>query len=131
VISPTGAVEATDLHVAKAFRAFRIASGLKLRDVAVGLAVAPGTVHKYERGAIRIFPDTLLRAAALFGVPITEFFPGAQVLRRGSKVRTHRERIACTADFLANVRRIPSDEMRDTLVRVTRLILEGQPGGAG
>jgi transcriptional regulator with XRE-family HTH domain len=130
VDSPIGAVEATDLHVAAAFRAFRIANGLKLRDVAMLLGVAPGTVHKYERGQIRIFPETLLRAAALFGVPVTEFFPGAQVLRRGSKVRAHRERIARTAAFVAHVRRIPSDDMRDALVRVTRLILDGQPSAS-
>lgn len=128
--SSIGAVEATDLHVAAAFRAFRIASGLKLREVAAVLGVEPGTVHKYERGEIRIFPETLLHAAVLFGVPVAEFFPGAQVLRRGSKVRAHRERIARTAAFVANVRRIPSDALRDALVRVTRLILEGQPSAS-
>lgn len=85
------------------------------------LGVAPGTVHKYERGEIRIFPETWLHTAALFGVPVTEFFPGALVLGRGSKARAQRERIARITAFVANVRRIPSDELRDALVRVTRL----------
>lgn len=125
--TPFSAREATDLHVASAFRAFRVACGLKLRDVAAVLGVKPGTVHKYERGEIRIFPETLVRAAVLFGVPVKDFFPGAQVLGRRPKVRAHHERIARTAAFVADIRRIESGEMRDALVRVTRLMLEGQP----
>ncbi|BDG74104.1 transcriptional regulator [Roseomonas fluvialis] len=128
--SPIGVVEATDLHVAAAFRAFRIANGLKIQELATFLGVAYGTVHKYERGEIRIFADTLLRAATLFGVPVTEFFPGAQMLRRGSQGRAQRERISRIAAFVVNARRIPSAELQDALARVTRLILEGQPSAS-
>jgi len=123
---PAGAVEATDRYVGAALRALRVASGLNRREVAARLSVTYPTVHKWERGEIRIFPETLVRVAALFGVEVAELFPGAQILRGGLGMRSRRRRMRQTAAFVGYVRRIPSEALQDSLARVTRLILEGQ-----
>lgn len=60
-------------HVGERIRFFRIASGMKQKDLAALLGISYQQIQKYETGRDKVNIDRLFEIAEIFNVPILSF----------------------------------------------------------
>jgi ribosome-binding protein aMBF1 (putative translation factor) len=64
-----------DGHIGRRIRGKRRALGLSEDDLARALGVGRDAIEAYERAALRVPPEHLIRLAEFLGVSISYFFP--------------------------------------------------------
>ena len=64
-----------DRHVGRRLRGKRRALGLSQDDLARALGTGNDVIEAYERGALRVPGEHLLKLADYLGVPVSYFFP--------------------------------------------------------
>ncbi len=91
------AANSIDAHVAGRLRTYRRQLGLSQAEVAKKLGVTFQQIQKYEAGINRVCAGRLFQLAALYGMPVQEFFPRGPVAADAAKRTAKTEEIAVFA----------------------------------
>lgn len=115
-----------DLSVGSRLRQARLLAGASQEDVGSAVGVSFQAVQKYENGENRLSAGRLAAAAKFLGVPMSFFFqddtePQAATDTAGF---TSKE-----IELVRHYRAIRSDDMREHLLRLTRIISEQNLSG--
>jgi len=76
--------KAIEAHLAERVRAARASRGMTQAEFARLLDVSPQQIQRYEQAVHRIPIATLLRIAAIFGLPVGHFYEGLPVAGAGA-----------------------------------------------
>lgn len=108
-----------DVHVGKRLRQARFLAGLSQEELGSGIGVSFQAVQKYEHGENRLSASRLFKAAKLLDRPISFFFDDldGDVLG-GDPGSFSRDEI----DLVRCFRQIPSDDVREHLLQMTKRI---------
>jgi transcriptional regulator with XRE-family HTH domain len=115
-----------DLSVGSRLRQARLLAGASQEDVGTAIGVSFQAVQKYENGENRLSAGRLAAAAKFLGVPMSFFFqddtePQAATDTAGF---TSKE-----IELVRHFRAIRSDDMREHLLRLTKIISEQNLSG--
>jgi transcriptional regulator with XRE-family HTH domain len=115
-----------DLSVGSRLRQARLLAGASQEDVGTAIGVSFQAVQKYENGENRLSAGRLAAAAKFLGVPMSFFFqddtePQAATDTAGF---TPKE-----IELVRHYRAIRSDDMREHLLRLTKIISEQNLAG--
>jgi transcriptional regulator with XRE-family HTH domain len=115
-----------DLSVGSRLRQARLLAGASQEDVGTAIGVSFQAVQKYENGENRLSAGRLAAAAKFLGVPMSFFFqddtePQAATDTAGF---TSKE-----IELVRHFRAIRSDDMREHLLRLTKIISEQNLAG--
>lgn len=116
-----------DLSVGSRLRQARQLAGASQEEVGAAIGVSFQAVQKYENGENRLSAGRLAAAAKFLTVPMSFFFQDdiEQIASTDTAAFTTKE-----IELVRHYRAIPSEEMREHLLRLTKLISE-QNFGAG
>jgi transcriptional regulator with XRE-family HTH domain len=99
-------------------------AGMSQEELGAGIGVSFQAVQKYEHGENRLSASRLYKAARLLDRPVSFFFEelGGEAASGSSKGFTREE-----IELVRHFRQIPSDEVREHLLQMTKRIggLEG------
>ncbi|HLI19967.1 MAG TPA: helix-turn-helix transcriptional regulator [Stellaceae bacterium] len=117
-----------DVHVGRRLRQARFLAGMSQEELGAGIGVSFQAVQKYEHGENRLSASRLYKAARLLDRPVSFFFEelGGETAAAGSSKGFTREEIELVRHF----RLIPSEEVREHLLQMTKRI-GGLEGGGG
>lgn len=124
-----------DVHVGTRVRILRRAAGMSQEALADRLGLTFQQVQKYERGANRISASKLFDIAAALNVPVSSFFEGLDRIDAGDAVRSVEDTFARLmadddgAELAELFPQIRSAQVRRTLVRMVRALVQEQAGG--
>jgi transcriptional regulator with XRE-family HTH domain len=108
-----------DVHVGRRLRQARFLAGISQEELGAGIGVSFQAVQKYEHGENRLSASRLFKAARLLDRPVSFFFEdlgGAATSTESNGFS--REEIELVRHF----RQIPSDEVREHLLQMTKRI---------
>jgi transcriptional regulator with XRE-family HTH domain len=110
-----------DLSVGSRLRQARLLTGASQEDVGDAIGVSFQAVQKYENGENRLSAGRLAAAAKFLGVPMSFFFqddtePAAATDTAGFTTKE--------IELVRYFRAIRSDDMREHLLRLTKIISE-------
>jgi transcriptional regulator with XRE-family HTH domain len=110
-----------DLSVGQRLRQARLLAGASQEDVGAAIGVSFQAVQKYENGENRLSAGRLAAAAKFLSVPMSFFFqddanPAAATDTAGFSTKE--------IELVRHYRAIRSDDMREHLLRLTRIISE-------
>jgi len=110
-----------DLSVGARLRQARLLAGASQEDVGAAIGVSFQAVQKYENGENRLSAGRLAAAAKFLGVPMSFFFqddanPAAATDTAGFTTKE--------IELVRHYRAIRSEDMREHLLRLTRIISE-------
>jgi transcriptional regulator with XRE-family HTH domain len=110
-----------DLSVGARLRQARLLAGASQEDVGAAIGVSFQAVQKYENGENRLSAGRLAAAAKFLGVPMSFFFqddtePAAATDTAGFSAKE--------IELVRYYRAIRSDDMREHLLRLTKIISE-------
>src|SRR5215472_8560826 len=110
-----------DLSVGSRLRQARLLTGASQEDVGDAIGVSFQAVQKYENGENRLSAGRLAAAAKFLGVPMSFFFqddtePAAATDTAGFTTKE--------IELVRHYRAIRSEDMREHLLRLTRIISE-------
>ncbi|HUJ97234.1 MAG TPA: helix-turn-helix transcriptional regulator [Stellaceae bacterium] len=114
-----------DLSVGSRLRQARLLAGASQEDVGTAIGVSFQAVQKYENGENRLSAGRLAAAAKFLGVPMSFFF------QDDSEPQVATDTAGFTSkeiELVRHFRAIRSDDMRDHLLRLTRIISEQNLG---
>ncbi|HUC64242.1 MAG TPA: helix-turn-helix transcriptional regulator [Stellaceae bacterium] len=114
-----------DLSVGSRLRQARLLAGASQEDVGTAIGVSFQAVQKYENGENRLSAGRLAAAAKFLGVPMSFFF------QDDSEPHVATDTAGFTSkeiELVRHFRAIRSDDMRDHLLRLTRIISEQNLG---
>jgi transcriptional regulator with XRE-family HTH domain len=114
-----------DLSVGSRLRQARLLAGASQEDVGTAIGVSFQAVQKYENGENRLSAGRLAAAAKFLGVPMSFFF------QDDSEPHAATDTAGFTSkeiELVRHFRAIRSDDMRDHLLRLTRIISEQNLG---
>ena len=117
-----------DVHVGRRLRQARFLAGMSQEELGAGIGVSFQAVQKYEHGENRLSASRLFKAARLLDRPVSFFFEelgGEAAATEGNGFS--REEIELVRHF----RQIPSDEVREHLLQMTKRIGSLDNGDAG
>jgi transcriptional regulator with XRE-family HTH domain len=110
-----------DLSVGQRLRQARLLAGASQEDVGAAIGVSFQAVQKYENGENRLSAGRLAAAAKFLSVPMSFFFqddanPAAATDTAGFSTKE--------IELVRHYRAIRSEDMREHLLRLTRIISE-------
>jgi transcriptional regulator with XRE-family HTH domain len=110
-----------DLSVGARLRQARLLAGASQEDVGAAIGVSFQAVQKYENGENRLSAGRLAAAAKYLGVPMSFFFQDDTEPQAASDTAgfTGKE-----IELVRYYRAIRSDDMREHLLRLTKIISE-------
>jgi transcriptional regulator with XRE-family HTH domain len=110
-----------DLSVGQRLRQARLLAGASQEDVGTAIGVSFQAVQKYENGENRLSAGRLAAAAKFLGVPMSFFFQDdAEPQTAGDTAGFTSKEI----ELVRHYRAIRNDDMREHLLRLTRIISE-------
>ena len=110
-----------DLSVGQRLRQARLLAGASQEDVGTAIGVSFQAVQKYENGENRLSAGRLAAAAKFRGVPMSFFFQDdAEPQTAGDTAGFTSKEI----ELVRHYRAIRNDDMREHLLRLTRIISE-------
>ncbi len=115
-----------DLSVGSRLRQARLLAGASQEDVGTAIGVSFQAVQKYENGENRLSAGRLAAAAKFLGVPMSFFF------QDDTEPQTATDTAGFTSkeiELVRHFRAIRSDDMREHLLRLTRIISEQNLSG--
>jgi transcriptional regulator with XRE-family HTH domain len=119
-----------DVHVGRRLRQARFLAGMSQEELGTGIGVSFQAVQKYEHGENRLSASRLFKAARLLDRPISFFFEelGGEAATKETNGFSREE-----IELVRHFRQIPSDEVREHLLQMTKRIgtLEGSGKSAG
>jgi len=108
-----------DVHVGRRLRQARFLAGMSQEELGAGIGVAFQAVQKYEHGENRLSASRLYKAARLLDRPVSFFFEELSGGAAGAESNGFsRDEI----DLVRHFRQIPSDEVREHLLQMTKRI---------
>jgi len=110
-----------DIRVGQRLRDARLLAGITQDQLGRAMGVSFQAVQKYESGENRLSVGRLARAAKMLEQPVSYFFLNDGPIADEGASLTRQE-----ADLLRNFRDIERDEIRETLLKLTREINELQ-----
>jgi len=115
-----------DLSVGSRLRQARLLAGASQEDVGTAIGVSFQAVQKYENGENRLSAGRLAAAAKFLGVPMSFFFQDDTEPQAASDTAgfTSKE-----IELVRHFRAIRSEDMREHLLRLTRIISEQNIAG--
>jgi len=117
-----------DVHVGRRLRQARFLAGMSQEELGAGIGVSFQAVQKYEHGENRLSASRLYKAARLLERPISFFFEelGSEAVAKESNGFSREE-----IELVRHFRQIPSDEVREHLLQMTKRIgsLDTTPAG--
>jgi transcriptional regulator with XRE-family HTH domain len=115
-----------DLSVGQRLRQARLLAGASQEDVGTAIGVSFQAVQKYENGENRLSAGRLAAAAKFLGVPMSFFFQDdAEPQTAGDTAGFSSKEI----ELVRHYRAIRNDDMREHLLRLTRIISEQNLSG--
>lgn len=118
-----------DVHVGRRLRQARFLAGMSQEELGAGIGVSFQAVQKYEHGENRLSASRLYKSARLLERPISFFFEelGSEAVAKESNGFSREE-----IELVRHFRQIPSDEVREHLLQMTKRIgsLDTTPAGA-
>src|ERR1700736_3827501 len=109
------------LSVGQRLRQARLLAGASQEDVGTAIGVSFQAVQKYENGENRLSAGRLAAAAKFLGVPMSFFFQDdAEPQTAGDTAGFTSKEI----ELVRHYRAIRNDDMREHLLRLTRIISE-------
>jgi transcriptional regulator with XRE-family HTH domain len=119
-----------DVHVGRRLRQARFLAGMSQEELGTGIGVSFQAVQKYEHGENRLSASRLFKAARLLDRPVSFFFEelGGEAVTKETNGFSREE-----IELVRHFRQIPSDEVREHLLQMTKRIgtLEGSGKSAG
>jgi transcriptional regulator with XRE-family HTH domain len=110
-----------DLSVGQRLRQARLLAGASQEDVGTAIGVSFQAVQKYENGENRLSAGRLAAAAKFLGVPMSFFFQDdTEPQTAGDTAGFSSKEI----ELVRHYRAIRNDDMREHLLRLTRIISE-------
>src|SRR5690349_3716345 len=110
-----------DLSVGGRLRQARLLAGASQEDVGTAIGVSFQAVQKYENGENRLSAGRLAAAAKFLGVPMSFFFQDdTEPQTAGDTAGFSSKEI----ELVRHYRAIRNDDMREHLLRLTRIISE-------
>jgi transcriptional regulator with XRE-family HTH domain len=108
-----------DVHVGRRLRQARFLAGISQEELGAGIGVSFQAVQKYEHGENRLSASRLFKAARLLDRSVSFFFEelGDNVTSSESGGFSREE-----IDLVRHFRQIPSDEVREHLLQMTKRI---------
>lgn len=108
-----------DVHVGRRLRQARFLAGMSQEELGAGIGVSFQAVQKYEHGENRLSASRLFKAARLLDRPISFFFEelGGETTTKESNGFTREE-----IELVRHFRQIPSEEVREHLLQMTKRI---------
>ena len=108
-----------DVHVGRRLRQARFLAGMSQEELGAGIGVSFQAVQKYEHGENRLSASRLYKAARLLDRPVSFFFEELSGAAAGAESNGFsRDEI----DLVRHFRQIPSDEVREHLLQMTKRI---------
>lgn len=108
-----------DVHVGRRLRQARFLAGMSQEELGAGIGVSFQAVQKYEHGENRLSASRLYKAARLLDRPVSFFF---EELTGGTSTATSDGFSRDEIDLVRHFRQIPSDEVREHLLQMTKRI---------
>jgi transcriptional regulator with XRE-family HTH domain len=115
-----------DVRVGQRLRDARLLAGVTQDQLGKAMGVSFQAVQKYESGENRLSVGRLARAATVLDQPVSYFFISSEPALPDAASLTRQE-----ADLLRHYRDIARDDIRETLLRLTREINGLQPQKRG
>jgi transcriptional regulator with XRE-family HTH domain len=115
-----------DLSVGARLRQARLLAGASQEDVGTAIGVSFQAVQKYENGENRLSAGRLAAAAKFLGVPMSFFF------QDDTEPQTAGDTAGFTSkeiELVRHFRAIRGDDMREHLLRLTKIISEQNLSG--
>lgn len=108
-----------DVHVGRRLRQARFLAGISQEELGAGIGVSFQAVQKYEHGENRLSASRLFKAARLLDRPVSFFFEdlGGAAANAESNGFSREE-----IELVRHFRQIPSDEVREHLLQMTKRI---------
>jgi transcriptional regulator with XRE-family HTH domain len=108
-----------DVHVGRRLRQARFLAGMSQEELGAGIGVSFQAVQKYEHGENRLSASRLYKAARLLDRPVSFFFEelGGENAGAANKGFTREE-----IELVRHFRQIPSEEVREHLLQMTKRI---------
>lgn len=108
-----------DVHVGRRLRQARFLAGMSQEELGSGIGVSFQAVQKYEHGENRLSASRLFKAARLLDRPVSFFFEelGGESATTESSGFTREE-----IELVRHFRQIPSEEVREHLLQMTKRI---------
>jgi transcriptional regulator with XRE-family HTH domain len=110
-----------DLSVGARLRQARLLAGASQEDVGAAIGVSFQAVQKYENGENRLSAGRLAAAAKYLGVPMSFFFQDDTEPQSASDTAGFSSK---EIELVRYYRAIRSDDMREHLLRLTKIISE-------
>lgn len=114
--------DTTTVYVGKRLRGLRLKCGFSQEKVAEHLGISFQQVQKYEKGTNRIAPNRLQKAADLFDIPVSAFFPPSELTENA-------QQDAITADWskeefeaARHFAEIESDSVRRSVLALLKVL---------
>jgi transcriptional regulator with XRE-family HTH domain len=108
-----------DVHVGRRLRQARFLAGMSQEELGAGIGVSFQAVQKYEHGENRLSASRLYKAARLLDRPVSFFF---EELSGGAPAAESNGFSREEIDLVRHFRQIPSDEVREHLLQMTKRI---------
>jgi transcriptional regulator with XRE-family HTH domain len=115
-----------DLSVGARLRQARLLAGASQEDVGAAIGVSFQAVQKYENGENRLSAGRLAAAAKYLGVPMSFFFQDDTEPQSASDTAGFSGK---EIELVRYYRAIRSDDMREHLLRLTKIISEQNLSG--
>jgi transcriptional regulator with XRE-family HTH domain len=115
-----------DVHVGRRLRQARFLAGMSQEELGEGIGVSFQAVQKYENGENRLSAGRLAAAAKFLGVPMSFFF------QDDTEPQTAGDTAGFTSkeiELVRHYRAIRGDDMREHLLRLTKIISEQNLSG--
>jgi transcriptional regulator with XRE-family HTH domain len=113
-----------DLSVGARLRQARLLAGVSQEDVGAAIGVSFQAVQKYENGENRLAAGRLAAAARYLGVPMSFFFQDDTELQAASDTAGFSGKEVALVRYY---RAIGSEDLREHLLRLTKIISEQLP----
>jgi transcriptional regulator with XRE-family HTH domain len=110
-----------DLSVGQRLRKARLLGGASQEDVGTAIGVSFQAVQKYENGENRLSAGRLAAAAKFLGVPMSFFFQDDTEPQTATDTAGFSSK---EIELVRHYRAIRNDDMREHLLRLTRIISE-------
>lgn len=117
-----------DVHVGRRLRQARFLAGMSQEELGVGIGVSFQAVQKYEHGENRLSASRLFKAARLLNRPVSFFF---EELSGGAPATESNGFSREEIELVRHFRQIPSEEVREHLLQMTKRIGSLEASGAG
>ena len=127
-VKTKGRSDAFDRHIGQKLKAIRTVKDITQEELAISLGITFQQVQKYEIGSNRISATRLYAMAKILDVNVADFYEGYEAESAVSSFLADIEKDKELAALIRGWQRIKNKELKKTVLRLFRSVLEAEDG---